>query len=117
MRMYDGHVVLKQDAIKDEVLSVQMPVVSDQTDRNGDRLTLMYAFRIPLRQLRALENEMAPEKIVREEINHAIGYTGTLVDTSAVDAPAEVILFMDTFHLMHDGEEGFFDVTGPLFWE
>ncbi len=117
MRMYDGHVVLKQDDIKDEVLSVQLPVVSDQTDRNGDHPTRMYAFRIPLRQLRALENEMAPEKIIREEISHAVSYTGTLVDTSAVDAPAEVILFMDTFHLMSDGEEGFFDVSGPLFWE
>ncbi len=117
VRMYDGYADLKQDAIKDEVLTVQLPVVADVTDRNGDDLTLMYEFRIPLQQLRALENEMTPENIAGDDFNHVISYTGTLVDTLVADAPAKVILFLNSFHLRHDGEEGHFSVSGLLFWE
>ena len=82
---------------------------------NGDYLTLKYEFRIPLQQLRALENEMTPDNIAKDDFNHAISYTGTLVDASSTDAPAKVILYLDTFHLRHDGKEGYFSVSGPLF--
>jgi len=115
IRMYDEHVDLDKDCIKDEILTVQLPVISDKTDKKGDYLTLMYEFRIPLQQLRALENEMTPDNIAKDDFSHAISYTGTLVDTQDIDAPAKVILFLDTFHLRHDGKEGYFGVTGPLF--
>ena len=116
MRMYDEHVDLDKGCIKDEILTLQLPVISDKTDKNGDYLTLKYKFRIPLQQLRALENEMTPDNIAKDDFNHAISYTGTLVDASSTDAPAKVILYLDTFHLRHDGEEGYFSVTGPLFF-
>jgi hypothetical protein len=58
---------------------------------------------------------MTPENIVKDDFNHAVSYTGTLADASAKDAPVKVILFLDTFHLRHDGKEGYFSVTGPLF--
>ena len=115
MRMYDEHVDLDKGCIKDEILTLQLPVISDKTDKNGDYLTLKYKFRIPLQQLRALENEMTPDNIAKDDFNHAISYTGTLVDASSTDAPAKVILYLDTFHLRHDGKEGYFSVSGPLF--
>ena len=115
IRMYDEHVDLDEECIKDEILTVQLPVISDKTDKNGDYITLMYEFHIPLQQLRALEKEMTPENIAKDDFNHAISYTGTLVDTSARNAPGKVILFLDSFHLRHDGKEGYFGVTGPLF--
>ena len=115
MLMYDEHVDLDKDCIKDEILTVQLPVISDKTDKNGNYLTLMYEFRIPLQQLRALENEMTPDNIAKDDFNHAISYTGTLVDASSTDAPAKVTLYLDTFHLRHDGKEGYFGVSGPLF--
>ncbi|MBO7049493.1 MAG: DUF4153 domain-containing protein [Bacteroidaceae bacterium] len=116
MLMYDEHVDLDKDCIKDEILTVQLPVISDKTDKNGDYLTLMYEFRIPLQQLRALENEMTPENIAKNDFNHIISYSGTLVNASSTDAPAKVILYLDTFHLRHDGKEGYFSVSGPLFF-
>lgn len=58
---------------------------------------------------------MTPENIAKDDFNHAVSYTGTLVDASSTDAPAKVILYLDTFHLRHDGKEGYFSVTGPLF--
>ena len=116
MRMYDEHVDLDKGCIKDEILTLQLPVISDKTDKNGDYLTLKYKFRIPLQQLRALENEMTPDNIAKDDFNHAISYTGTLVDASSTDAPAKVILYLDTFHLRHDGKEGYFSVSGPLFF-
>jgi hypothetical protein len=115
MRMYDEHVDLDKGCIKDEILTLQLPVISDKTDKNGDYLTLKYKFSIPLQQLRALENEMTPDNIAKDDFNHAISYTGTLVDASSTDAPAKVILYLDTFHLRHDGKEGYFSVSGPLF--
>ena len=115
IRMYDEHVDLGKECIKDEILTVQLPVISDKTNRNDDYLTLMYEFRIPLQQLRALENEMTPDNIAKDDFSHAISYTGTLVDASGIDAPSKVILFLDTFHLRHDGKEGYFSVSGPLF--
>ena len=115
IRLYDERTDLDKDCIKDDVLTVQLPVTSDNTDRNGDYVTLMYEFRIPLQQLRALEKEMTPENIAKDDFNHAISYTGTLVDSKNLNAPAKVILFLDTFHLRHDGEEGYFGVTGPMF--
>ena len=115
MRMYDEHVDLDKGCIKDEILTLQLPVISDKTDKNGDYLTLKYEFRIPLQQLRALENEMTPDNIAKDDFNHAISYTGTLVDASSTDAPAKVILYLDTFHPRHDGKEGYFSVSGPLF--
>ncbi len=115
MLMYDEHVDLDKDCIKDEILTVQLPVISDKTDKNGNYLTLMYEFRIPLQQLRALENEMTPENIAKNDFNHIISYSGTLVDASSTDAPAKVTLYLDTFHLRHDGKEGYFGVSGPLF--
>ena len=116
MLMYDEHVDLDKDCIKDEILTVQLPVISDKTDKNGNYLTLMYEFRIPLQQLRALENEMTPENIAKNDFNHIISYSGTLVDASSTDAPAKVTLYLDTFHLRHDGKEGYFGVSGPLFF-
>lgn len=113
MRMYDEHVDLDKECIKDNILTVQLPV---ELEYNGNTRTLTYQFSIPLSQLRALENELTPENIAKDDFNHAISYTGTLVDTSAKNAPSKVILFLDTFHLRHDGKEGYFGVTGPLFF-
>ena len=115
IRLYDENADLGKDCIKDDILTVQLPVTSDNTDKNGDYVTLMYEFRIPLQQLRALEKEMTLENIAKDDFSHAISYTGTLVDAQDIDAPAKVILFLDTFHLRHDGKEGYFGVTGPLF--
>jgi len=113
MRMYDEHVDLDKECITDNILTVQLPV---ELKYNDDIRTLKYQFSIPLSQLRALENEMTPENIAKDDFNHAVSYTGTLVDASAKNAPSKVILFLDTFHLRHDGKEGYFGVTGPLFF-
>ena len=113
MRMYDEHVDLDKECITDNILTVQLPV---EFNYNGNIRTLNYQFNIPLSQLRALENELTPENIAKDDFNHAISYTGTLVDASAKNAPSKVILFLDTFHLRHDGKEGYFGVTGPLFF-
>ena len=112
MRMYDEHVDLDKDCIIDDILTVQLPV---ELKYNGNTRKLTYQFRIPLSPLRALDNERTPENIAKDDFNHAVSYTGTLVDASSTDAPAKVILYLDTFHLRHDGKEGYFSVTGPLF--
>ena len=113
MRMYDEHVDLDKECITDNILTVQLPL---ELEYNGNTRTLTYQFCIPLSQLRALENELTPENIAKDDFNHAISYTGSLVDASAKNAPSKVILFLDTFHLRHDGKEGYFGVTGPLFF-
>ena len=113
MLMYDEHVDLDKECITDNILTVQLPV---ELEYNGNTRTLTYQFSIPLSQLRALENELTPENIAKDDFNHAISYTGTLVDASAKNAPSKVILFLDTFHVRHDGKEGYFGVTGPLFF-
>ena len=112
MCLYDYNTDLEKDCITEDILTVQLPVESEY---NGSSRTLKYEFCIPLQQLRALENEMTPENIAKDDFNHAISYIGTLVDASAKDAPSKVILFLDTFHVRHDGKEGYFSVTGPLF--
>ena len=115
IRLYDENTNLDKHCIKDDILTVQLPVTSDNTDKNGDYVTLMYEFRIPLQQLRALEKEMTLENVVKDDFNHAISYTGTLVENKDMNAPTEVILFLDTFGLHHDGNDGYFRVTGPMF--
>ena len=109
IRLYDARVDLDKDCIKDDILTVQLPVSWDGNE-------LKYEFRIPMQQLRALEKEMTPENIAKDDFNHAISYTGTLVGNKRTDAPARVTLYLDTFHLRHDGRQGYFEVTGPLFW-
>ena len=91
------------------ILTVQLPVSWDGNE-------LMYEFRIPVQQLRALEKEMTPENIAKDDFNHTISYIGTLVGKNKENAPTRVTLYLDTFHLRHDGKQGYFGVTGPLFW-
>jgi hypothetical protein len=112
MCMYEYNMDLEKDCITDDILTVQLPV---EYEHNGSSRTLKYEFCIPLSQLRALENEMTTEDIVKDEINHVVSFTGTLSDASAKNAPSKAILFLDTFHVRHDGKEGYIRVTGPLF--
>jgi hypothetical protein len=112
MCLYEYNMDLEKDCITDDILTVQLPV---ETELNGLSKTHKYEFRISISQLRALENEMTPDNIVKDDFNHAVSYTGTLVDASAKNIPSKVVLFLDTFHLRHDGKEGYFRVTGPLF--
>ena len=113
MCLYDYNTDLEKDCIKDDILTVRLPVSSEP---NGSERELKYEFRIPLSQLRALENEMTPENIAKNDFSHVIGLTGTIVDASAKDAPARVTLFLDTFHLRLGEGYGYFGVTGPLFY-
>ena len=113
MCLYEYNTDLGKDCIKDEILTVELPVEFD-LDRSSR--TLKYEFRIPLSQLRALQEEMTPDNIIKDDFNHVVSLTGTIADASAKDAPAKVILFLDTFHLRHDGKEGYIRVTGPLFF-
>ena len=116
MCMFDEHVDLDKDCIKDDMLTALLPVTLDKTDSNDKDRTLMYKFQIPLQQLRALENEMDLEDIANSDFTHSISYIGTLVDTSAKIVPSKVILFLDTFHVRHDGKEGYLSISGPLFF-
>ena len=111
--MYEYNTDLGKNCIKDEILTVELPV---EFVLNRSSKTLKYEFSIPLSQLRALQEEMTPDNIVKDEFNHVVSFTGTLVGASANDAPAKVTLFLDTFHLRHDGKEGYIRVTGPLFF-
>ena len=113
MCLYEYNTDLGKDCIKDEILTVELPV---EFDYNRSSRTLKYEFHIPLSQLRALEEEMTPDNIIKDDFNHVVSLTGTLVNASAKDAPAKVILFLDTFHLRHDGKDGYIRVTGPLFF-
>ncbi len=113
MCLYEYNTDLKKNCIKDEILTVELPV---EFDYNRSSRTLKYEFHIPLSQLRALEEEMTPDNIIKDDFNHVVSLTGTLVGTSANDTPAKVTLFLDTFHLRHDGKEGYIRVTGPLFF-
>ena len=74
-----------------------------------------YEFRFPLSQLRAIDEEVNIENMLKDDICHAISYTGTLVDTSIRNAPEQVTLFIDTFNLYLSADEGHFNVSGPLF--
>lgn len=113
MCLYEYNTDLGKDCIKDEILTVELPV---ELDYNGKNKSLKYEFSIPLSQLRALQEETTPDNIIKDDFNHVVSFTGTLVDASAKDAPSKVILFLDTFHLRHDGKEGYIRVTGPLFF-
>ncbi len=113
MCLYEYNTDLKKNCIKDEILTVELPV---EFDYNRSSRTLKYEFSIPLSQLRALQEEMTPDNIIKDDFNHVVSLTGTLVGASANDAPAKVTLFLDTFHLRHDGKEGYIRVTGPLFF-
>ncbi len=113
MCLYEYNMDLEKDCIEDEILTVELPV---ELDYNGKDKTLKYRFCIPLSQLRALDEEMTPDNIIKDDFNHVVSLTGTIADASAKDAPATVILFLDTFHLRHDGKEGYIRVTGPLFF-
>lgn len=113
MCLYEYNTDLKKNCIKDEILTVELPV---EFKLNRSSKTLKYEFSIPLSQLRALQEEMTPDNIIKDDFNHVVSLTGTLVGASANDAPAKVTLFLDTFHLRHDGKEGYIRVTGPLFF-
>jgi hypothetical protein len=113
MCLYEYNTDLGKDCIKDEILTVELPV-EFEIDRSSR--TLKYEFRIPLSQLRALQEEMTPDNIIKDDFNHVVSLTGTLVGASDLNVPAKVILFLDTFHLRHDGKEGYIRVTGPLFF-
>ena len=113
MCLYEYNTDLGKNCIKDEILTVELPV---EFEHNRSSRTLKYEFSIPLSQLRALQEETTPENIIKDDFNHVVSFTGTLVGASANDAPAKVTLFLDTFHLRHDGKEGYIRVTGPLFF-
>ena len=113
MCLYEYNTDLGKNCIKDEILTVELPV---EFELNRSSKTLKYEFSIPLSQLRALQEEMTPDNIIKDDFNHVVSLTGTLVGASANDAPAKVTLFLDTFHLRHDGKEGYIRVTGPLFF-
>ena len=113
MCLYEYNTDLGKNCIKDEILTVELPV---EFELNRSSKTLKYEFSIPLSQLRALQEEMTPDNIIKDDFNHIVSLTGTLVGASANDAPAKVTLFLDTFHLRHDGKEGYIRVTGPLFF-
>ena len=113
MCLYEYNTDLGKNCIKGEILTVELPV---EFELNRSSRTLKYEFSIPLSQLRALQEEMTPDNIVKDDFNHVVSFTGTLVGSSANDAPAKVTLFLDTFHLRHDGKEGYIRVTGPLFF-
>ena len=116
MCMYDEHIDLDKDCVKDDMLTAQLPVTFNKNDSNDNYHTLIYEFKIPLQQLRALENEIDLEDIANNDFNHSISYIGTLVDTSAKNVSSKVILFLDTFHVRHDGKEGYLSISGPLFF-
>ena len=113
MCLYEYNTDLGKDCIKDEILTVELPV---EFENNSSSRTLKYEFRIPLSQLRALQEEMTPDNIIKDDFNHVVSFTGTLVGASDNNTPTKVILFLDTFHLRHDGKEGYIRVTGPLFF-
>ena len=113
MCLYEYNTDLGKNCIKDEILTVELPV---EFEHNRSSRTLKYEFSIPLSQLRALQEEMTPDNIIKDDLNHVVSLTGTLLGASANDAPAKVTLFLDTFHLRHDGKEGYIRVTGPLFF-
>ena len=104
----------KEDIIND-TLVVKLPVVSDSKDDKGHYFNIFYEFRFPLSQLRAIDEEVNIENMLKDDICHAISYTGTLVDTSIRNAPEQVTLFIDTFILYLSADEGHFNVSGPLF--
>ena len=108
MSLYQTTVDIDQNSIKEDILTVQLPV-------SWDNKELMYELRIPMQQLRALEKEITTENIAKGDINHIISYIGTLVGNNA-DAPARVTLYLNTFQLYYSGKKGYFTIAGPLFW-
>ena len=115
MAMWSGRADIDKECIINDTLIVQLPVASNTKDNKGHYFNYYYEFRFPLPQLRAINNEMTIGNIAKENINHAISYTGTPVDTSAKDAPYKVVLYIDTFSLYIKGYEGHFNVNGLLF--
>ena len=115
MVKWDGRADIDKKNIINDTLIVQLPLASDTKDDKGHYFNYDYEFRFPLSQLRAIDEEMTIENIAKDNINHAICYTGMLVDTSAKDAPCKVVLYIDTFSLYIEGNEGHFIVSGPLF--
>ena len=108
MILYQTTIDIDQNSIKEDILTVQLPV-------SWDNKELMYEFRIPMQQLRALEKEMTTENIAKGDINHIISYIGTLVDPEHSDTPARVTLYLNTFQLYYGGKKGYFTIAGPLF--
>lgn len=115
MLKWSGAVDIDNECIIKDTLIVKLPVASDKKDEKGHYFNIYYEFLFPLSQLRAIDEEMNIENMLKDEINHAISYTGTLVDSNDLNAPTKVVLYLDTFHLHHDGNEGYFNVTGPIF--
>ena len=107
MSLYETTVDIDDKSIRNDVLTVQLPV-------SWDNKELMYEFRIPMQQLRALEKEMTTENIAKGDINHIISYIGTLVGNND-DVPARVALYLNTFQLYYSGKKGYFTIAGPLF--
>ena len=112
---WSGSEHIDKECITGDTLILQLPVASHTKDDKGHYFNYYYEFRFPLSQLRAINEEMTIENIARDNINHAISYTGTLVDTSAKDAPYKVVLYIDTFNLYRNDDEGHFNVNGLLF--
>lgn len=115
MAMWSGRTDIDKECIINDTLIVQLPVASNTKDNKGHYFNYYYEFRFPLSQLRAIDEEMTIENIARDNINHAISYTGTLVDTSDKDAPYKVILYINFFHLHLEDDKGYFSVDGLLF--
>lgn len=115
MLKWDGYSDIDKDCIINDTLVVKLPVVSNSKDDKEHYFNIFYEFRFPLSQLRAINEEVNIENMIKDDINHAISYTGTLVDTSNTNIPKQAILFIDTFNLYFADDEGHFNVSGPLF--
>ena len=105
-----------KENIDDDTLTVHIHINTFHTDTKDWHIPLDYEFRFPLSQLRAMENEMQPENIGRHDYNHAICYTGRLVEETDEDVPDTVYLYLNTFNLHFDGKEGYFNASGPVFF-
>ena len=105
-----------KESIDDDTLTVHIHINTFHTDTKDWHIPLDYEFRFPLSQLRAMENEMQPENIGRHDYNHAICYTGRLVEETDEDVPDTVYLYLNTFNLHFDGKEGYFNASGPVFF-
>ncbi|MBR5934588.1 MAG: DUF4153 domain-containing protein [Bacteroidaceae bacterium] len=106
-----------KESIDDDILTVHIHINTFHTDTKDWHIPLDYEFRFPLSQLRGMEEEMKPENMGKNDYNHAICYTGRLVEETDEDVPDTVYLYLDTFHVRFDGKEGYFNASGPVFFK
>ena len=106
-----------KESIEDDTLTVHIHINTFHTDTKEWHIPLDYEFRFPLSQLRGMEEEMKPENMGKNDYNHAICYTGRLVEETDEDVPDTVYLYLDTFHVRFDGKEGYFNASGPVFFK